>query len=145
MYRISVSVATAVCLVLAWIVPAWAEGTQTLVGEYVYYVGNIAPKHNVGELEAVFEPTGPMTWDVSFYFTFRETDMVYSGTAEGSLWDGTLTGTVVDDNEDRTYVFTGTVEQGRFKGMHAEVKSGKEHSTGRLVMNVPAGGVLAVR
>ena len=59
---------------------ALAEESHTLTGQFVWY-------HQDGpeDLEAVFTPTGAGSWEVSFHFTFRGQDHVYSGTATGSL------------------------------------------------------------
>ena len=124
---------TLACLaVVALIVtaaPSTAEDSTTLTGEYRW-----SRRDNNGDLEAVFKPTGDEQWDVSFYFTWRGDDHVYSGTAEGSLTDGELSGTVLNDNKKRTFTFAGSVEGGVFEGIHKEITGGKEERTGTLTL-----------
>lgn len=102
---------------------------KTLTGEYHWT--NADEK---GALKAVFKPTGDDTWDVSFYFQFRDKDHTYSGTATGSLSDGSLSGTVKNENERRTFTFEGTTTAGNFEGKHAETTGGGERRTGTLAL-----------
>ncbi len=117
-------------LLLAMTVAHGAPETQTLTGEF-FWSGRGAS----GELEAVFTPTGEQAWDVSFHFEFRGRSHVYTGTAEGSLSQGELRGKVKNENKRRTFLFSGTVKDGRFRGNHAETKGGREHSTGTLTLS----------
>ena len=58
----------------------------------------------------MFTPTGEATWDVSFSFQFQGSH-TFSGTAEGSLKNGKLEGTVLNERETRSFDFRGTVKQ----------------------------------
>ena len=107
---------------------AVAEENRTRVGEFVWDSGG------QGTLEAVFTATGEGRWDVVFRFKFRGERHVYTGTAEGSLTDGTLSGTVLNENQRRTFTFSGDVQEGRFSGRHSEVQNGREKSTGTLTL-----------
>lgn len=129
---------TVLCLVLAAIViapavraaehDAAAEPT-TLTGEYYW-----SERDESGALDAVFEPTGEGAWDVTFRFSFRDKPRVYTGTATGSLTEGALEGTVVNDDKKRTFTFTGSFENGKFRGSHAETTAGRERDTGTMTL-----------
>lgn len=106
-----------------------ADGEKTMTGQYHWTNAN-----ERGSLEAVFTPTGEDTWDVSFFFKFNDQDHTYSGTATGSLTDGSLAGTVQNENKRRTFTFTGTTRSGSFTGRHAETTGGGERRTGTLTL-----------
>ncbi len=116
-------------LVTFWIVGATSggEGEKTLTGEYRWTQGNTSD-----ELKAVFKADGESAWDVKFYFDFRDKPHVYTGRAEGSLTDGPLKGEVKNENKRRTFTFEGTVENGKFRGKHAELQDGEPYATGTL-------------
>ena len=78
----ALSVLAVLALVLAPVTGSRADPSETLIGEWVWSSGGR------GDLEAVFTPTGETSWDVSFYFTFRGRDHVYSGHAEGLIGGG---------------------------------------------------------
>ncbi len=103
--------------------------TKTLHGKFVW-----THKDGSGNLEAVFTPTGEATWNVNFHFNFRGDDHTYSGTAEGSLSEGALSGTVQNESKERTWTFTGSFEGGAFSGTHAEIVDGKAEPTGTLTL-----------
>ena len=105
------------------------EATKTLHGKFVWTV-----KDGSGDLEAVFTPTGEATWNVDFHFNFRGDDHTYSGTAEGSLSEGALSGTVHNESKERTWSFTGSFEGGAFHGTHSEIVDGKPQPTGTLTL-----------
>ena len=107
-----------------------AEGAQTLHGEFAW-----TQRNQSGDLEAVFTPTGEGTWDVSFRFEFRNSPHTYSGTAQGSLDDGELKGTVTNEDGRRTFTFEGNFTDGEFSGTHAETTGGKPASTGTLKLS----------
>ncbi len=104
--------------------------TTTLTGEFVW-----GRRGNSGDLEAIFIAAGEGEWTVDFHFFFRDKAHVYSGTAEGSLSEGTLRGTVQNENKQRTFTFEGEFQDGAFKGTHAEVEDGEEHRTGTLELS----------
>jgi len=103
--------------------------TRTLIGAYEW-----SARGSGGELEAVFTPTGEKSWDVSFHFKFRGEEHTYSGTAEGGLGDGSLNGTVLNENKKRTFTFTGEFVEGEFSGTHAEMHGESEVDTGTLTL-----------
>ena len=105
------------------------EKTTTLTGEFVWEHGN-----STGDLEAVFTATGEESWDVAFHFTFRNKPHTYSGSAQGSLTAGELSGTVLNENKKRTFKFEGSFEDGVFNGKHAEVRAKRTSSTGTLTL-----------
>jgi hypothetical protein len=109
--------------------PLAAEESQTLQGEFHWERRDVR-----GALEAVFTPTGEGTWDVSFHFEFREEPHTYTGTAEGSLENGPLKGTVKNENKKRTFTFEGTVTDGQFTGDHSELDGEKVYDTGTLTL-----------
>jgi hypothetical protein len=119
----------AVVLGLGASTAAYAEEGTTLNGSFVWEHGN-----TTGDLEAVFTPTGEATWDVSFHFTFRNQPHTYSGTASGSLSEGTLSGTVMNETKKRTFTFGGTFDDGVFSGEHAEVGESGSMQTGTLTL-----------
>ncbi len=103
------------------------EETRTFSGYYEWDAQGLS-----GNLEAVFTPTGESTWDVSFHFTFQGPH-TYVGTAEGSVKEGKLVGTVVNERETRKFDFRGTVnKKGKFRGTHFESTGGARRKTGTL-------------
>ena len=108
---------------------AGAEESRTLTGEFVWN-----KRGNRGDIEAMFTATGKETWDVTFHFTFRGTPHIYEGTAEGSLVEGDLTGTVLNENRKRTFTFTGAFKDGKFRGTHSEIEGQREVQTGTLTL-----------
>jgi hypothetical protein len=109
---------------------ALADGKKTLNGEFNWIGRDVS-----GDLEAVFTPTGEGSWDVDFHFDFRGSPHVYSGTAEGSLSDGKLEGQVRNEDKKRSFTFTGSFDDGKFSGTHAETTAGREASTGTLTLS----------
>ena len=109
---------------------ATAEEAQTLTGTFVWNRGN------PGDLEAVFTPTGPERWNVAVRFIFGGRSRVFTGTAEGTLSSGGLQGRVRNGNRERTFSFTGTIEDGTFRGTHAEIgRDGQATATGTLTLH----------
>ena len=129
MKRVSLLFALLPALVVVPAASLHAEDTQTLKGEYVW-----SNRDRGGDVEAVFTPAGKKKWDVSFYFNFRDQDHVYSGTAEGSLSKGKLSGTVKNESKKRTFTFTGEFKDGAFSGTHSEIGDGREQATGTLTL-----------
>jgi len=127
MKRILVTVAAVLLLLIPSL--AGAEGSQTLSGQFAWSQG---PE---GDLEAVFTPTGTDEWDVAFYFNFRNEDHVYSGTAQGSLTDGELKGTVKNEDKRRTFTFSGRFKDDKFEGSHAETTKGTPKATGTISLS----------
>lgn len=111
-----------------------AAENQTLEGEFIW---EREDGEYAGELKAVFEPTGESTWNVSFYFNFDDKDHVYSGTAEGNLTDGELTGEVMSDDEEKhPYTFSGTFDDdGSFAGTHQFLGGEEARDTGRITLS----------
>jgi hypothetical protein len=103
--------------------------TRTLTGAYEW-----SARGSGGDLEAVFTPTGENTWNVSFHFTFRGDEHTYTGTAEGGLGDGSLSGTVLNETEKRTFTFTGEFAEGEFSGTHAERHGESDVDTGTITL-----------
>ena len=109
--------------------PTVADEATKLTGEYRW--GDRSPD----EIEAVFRPDGENRWTVQFHFTFGGKARTYAGSAEGSLADGALIGTVKNENKRRTFTFQGSFdEEGAFKGTHAETTSGRARDTGTIVL-----------
>ena len=106
------------------------DGTHTMVGEYYWTGGNTG-----GDIKAVFTPTGEETWEVEFFFDFRDKPHVYAGSAEGSLTDGELNGEVRNENKRRTFIFGGTVVESKYSATHAEITR-EERRTGTLEMTL---------
>ena len=107
-----------------------AQDARTLHGEFAWTQSNRS-----GDLAAIFTPTGEGTWDVSFRFEFRSSPHTYSGTAEGSLDDGALKGTVTNESGKRSFTFRGEFKNGEFSGTHAETTGGSRKSTGTLKLS----------
>jgi hypothetical protein len=116
------------CFLLLSLTVVSAADTRTLTGEYHWNAGTS------GDLEAVFTPTGDGTWDVSFHFRFRGRAHTYTGTAQGSLSQGELKGKVKNENKARTFTFSGKMEDGSFRGSHAETTGGSPDRTGTMTL-----------
>jgi len=109
-------------------------------GDEVTLNGEFFWKHmkHTGDLDAVFTRTGGDRWDVEFRFSWEDDVYVYRGTAEGSLIDGELHGSVITTNPQRpqTFYFDGRSEDGRFNGTHTALQSsGGTHPTGTLTLS----------
>lgn len=118
--------ASTLAMMASFVMAADGAAIETLTGEYQWN-----RQEKPGPIKAVFVATDANEWDVSFYFTFREEDHVYSGKASGSLTDGSLRGEVMSDGENpRPFVFEGAFENGVFNGTHAtQGEDGEETGT----------------
>jgi hypothetical protein len=111
--------------------PATGEARTTLTGEYYWKHANTS-----GDLRATFLPTGEGTWAVDFHFIFDGVGHIYSGTAEGKLGSGALSGQVFNENRRRTFTFEGSFTDGHFDGTHAELKRGRSIDMGTLTLDL---------
>jgi len=115
-----------VLLLLAVGVTATQAGksTATFEGKYDWAQGGN------DELRVDFKPDGEDRWKVAFRFHFSGRKETWSGTAVGSLHDGsTLTGTATSGG--RNWIFKAGIENGVMRGTHREVKrGGREYATG---------------
>lgn len=102
---------------------------QTFAGSYLWEQAKVD-----GTLQAEFKPTGELSWDVSFHFTFNGSPLTYTGTAQGHLDNGTLEGRVEATGRQRTFTFKGEFKGGKFTGTHADVSRGREERTGTLTL-----------
>jgi len=102
---------------------------RTLNGEFAW------SDRSTGPLEAVFEPAGDDTWNVSFFFEFRGKPHTYTGTATGNLESGTLEGRVQNEDKRRTWEFSGDFEGGTYNGEHWEIFGDDRSLTGTLTLN----------
>lgn len=130
MKRVALWIAASILIGAASTAPALAAEATTLTGSYIWNA-----QGTESDLEAVFTPTGDNQWTVDFHFKFKRTSHVYSGTAEGSLTDGELSGTVQNDIKRRTFTFEGTVSEGVFRGTHAEIEDGQAFDTGTMTFS----------
>ena len=95
------------------------RGSQIFSGTYDWSDGDI------GELKAVFEPDGEAAWTVKFDFNWNGQERTWTGTAKGSLTDGSeVTGTATDGN--RNWVFEGSIKEGMMSGNHREIREGRK-------------------
>ena len=85
-----------------------------------------------GPLTATFVPAGDRLWDVQFDFEFQGRPHTFSGTAEGALGEGSLSGRVYNESGERAFIFSGAFFDGEFQGDHAELEYGVETPTGTL-------------
>jgi len=129
--RVRACLGVAALALAGWSWLALAAEPRRMQGEYVWN-----QRDKSGALEAVFTATGEAAWDVAFNFKFRDEDHVYTGTAEGNLTDGALSGRVQNENKTRTFVFRGSFSDGTFRGTHAEVEDGQ--ATGTLSLRSAA-------
>ena len=105
-----------------------ASAEKTLNGTYNWSNGAS------GDLRAVFKPTGAKKWNVDFHFKFQGEPHTYSGTAEGDLGAGALTGQVQNEGKNRTFTFQGAFADGKFEGKHSEMRGGEPQPTGTLTL-----------
>lgn len=106
------------------------DATHTLTGAFVWN-----NEDRTGDLEAKFTESGDGTWDVAFRFEWEGKPRVFSGTAEGSLSDGKLSGEVQTESKEHTFVFAGRFAEGSFSGTHAAIgKDGEKRDTGTLTL-----------
>lgn len=127
---------TLVAVLLVFLVPGFSSAAdepkvQKMTGEFKWN-----RMDEPGELKAFFKPTGENTWDVAFYFEFRDEPHIYRGTAEGSLKQGTLKGNVMTDGDEPSpFTFEGTVKDGKFEGTHASMREEEPQETGTLSLS----------
>ena len=115
-------------LLIAVSVGVTDDGKRTLKGSYDWTGGKSGP------LTADFFPTDEKgTWKVEFRFDFHGPHL-YTGTAKGSLDKGTLSGEVESDQRKRTFVFSGSFEDGKFAGTHQETTKGRQSDTGTMTL-----------
>ena len=118
MKKMTTALTIAVLALAAGVAPADA-GPQTFTGIYDWSDGDI------GSLKAEFTPDGEAAWKVKFDFNWQGQDHTWTGTAKGSLADGTeVTGTATDGN--RNWVFEGSVKDGVMSGSHREMREGRK-------------------
>jgi hypothetical protein len=110
--------------------PPLAADETILMGTFVW-----SAQGTESDLKAVFTPTGDDRWDVDFHFKFRGTNHTYSGTAEGNLTEGELSGTVKNETKRRTFTFEGSFKEGVFRGIHAEIEDGEPFDTGTMALS----------
>jgi len=104
------------------------DGKRTLKGSYDWTGGKSGP------LTADFFPTDEAnSWRVEFRFDFHGPHL-YTGIAKGSLDEGQLSGEVESDQRKRTFVFSGSFEDGEFSGTHTETTKGREQGTGTMTL-----------
>ena len=109
----------AVLVLAAGAAVADTEKPQTFSGSYDWTDGS------VDDLKAVFQPDGEDAWTVTFDFTWNGKPHTWTGTAQGSLEDGTeVTGTATDGN--RNWVFEGSIKDGVMSGVHREIREGRD-------------------
>ena len=103
------------------------EEALAFTGRYEWNQGDKGP------LEITFEADGDNRWKVAFEFTFRGKSHTYRGTAEGSLFKGSLEGEV-RSSRGAAYTFRGNCDGGVFNGEHFRYnpKSGDENLSGTL-------------
>ncbi|MDX1998193.1 MAG: hypothetical protein SF066_10785 [Thermoanaerobaculia bacterium] len=122
------SLALVVAAFVSWSVFADTQpAAQTLKGSYIW-----EQAQETGALEAIFTPDGAGHWKVAFHFTFQGEAHVYSGTADGSLTNGSLAGRVQTDSGKGVFTFSGEFKDGKFQGSHARLTAGNEERTGTL-------------
>ena len=131
MKKFAVAAAVVALLIAAQGSSLMAAETETLKGQFVWNNGDQA-----GDVEAVFTPTGKNMWDVAFHFTWEGEPHTYSGTAEGNLKKGDLSGHVETDGEQKgQFVFKGQFKDGTFEGTHAGMRDGEERPTGTITLS----------
>jgi hypothetical protein len=109
---------------------SYAEGTETLTGAFVWN-----NEDQTGDLEAIFTNTGEGMWDVAFHFIWEDEPHIWAGTAEGSLTEGELKGSVTTDGErESTFTFEGMFEGGKFSGTHGSMRDGEMNDTGTITL-----------
>jgi hypothetical protein len=114
-----------------------AEEEVKLEGGFIWH----RPEGDLeGNLEAMFTSTGVNRWDVSFRFEWDDKPHEWTGTAQGDLKSGDLSGKVVsDDDQKAEFEFEGTFKGGEFNGTHAQVrKNGGMRETGTLRLGPPS-------
>ena len=128
--RSQVAIAGVLALALALATAPAAADPITFEGRF-HWTG----RDRRGDLKAVFTPTAESAWDVVFYFDWEDEPHVYSGTAEGSLSDGKLSGVVHNENKEYKFTFSGRFNEDKFEGTHQLIaKDGKAQEMGTLVL-----------
>ena len=129
MKRTVLALTIATALLPTYAAEAATDDIRTLTGQYKWNY-----QKSPGKLRAVFTPVDRGNWEVVFHFTFDGRKHAYAGTAEGTLSEGELKGTVKNENRRRTFVFEGRFEEGTFRGRHAEIRGTGQRKTGTLIL-----------
>lgn len=130
MKRIGLAFVLVALVAVAYAGVNFAADTETLTGEFVWN-----NEDQGGELEAIFTNTGEGMWDVAFHFVWEDEPHVWAGSAEGSLTDGELKGTVTTDGERKgTFMFEGMFKDGAFTGTHGSMRDGERNDTGTMTL-----------
>jgi hypothetical protein len=131
--RLFLKLALPLLLLIAVSAGVSEDGKRTLKGSYDWVGGKSGP------LTADFFPTDEAgRWKVEFRFDFHGPHL-YTGTASGSLDEGSLSGEVESDQRKRTFVFSGSFQDGEFSGTHTETTKGRESDTGTMTLKGPKG------
>lgn len=129
MHRIARSWIAPLLLLVAPALAADRAAQQTFNGTYLWEQGD-----DSGRLQAVFTPAGDLHWNVEFHFQHGGSAHTYSGTADGRLDQGTLSGRVASENRRRVFTFRGEFRDGRLRGTHSEVMGNEEDRTGTFTL-----------
>ena len=132
-----VALVAAVAVAVVASLAAAESSAVTLDGSFVWVADNDDDSDVVGDLEAVFTPTGDNEWDVAFHFMWEGAPRVFAGTAVGSLTSGDLSGEVEDDREGReptVFRFSGAFEGETYHGKHGILQEGEYKSLGTLTL-----------
>ena len=113
----------------------WAEdkaaaNAVTMSGTFVWN-GKKGKKH---ELKAVFTPAGQNKWTVAFTAKWGKGYPKYTGTAEGDLRNGKVTGEAQNAKKKRKWTFTGAGKDGTLTCSHAEIKGKNQKQSGSFTI-----------
>jgi hypothetical protein len=121
------AVAVVLCLLIAPsadrpTLAADASDEITLAGGYT----STLPPRDPDTLKAVLKSTGANKYDVTFTATFKGKPMIYTGTIEGDLKNGPITGQAKSADGKMSYTFNGASKDGAIACKH--FKNGKDAS-----------------
>ena len=124
-------VAALLCLVAAPGLPAAPPAAPELVLHGTFTWANERGQSH--ELEAKLTPTGTNAWQVVWNFNWKQHPLTFTGTVQGDLRHGPVTGTGDMADGKRRFTFEGTAQDGAIKFEHYEVTKHKSRTgTGEL-------------
>lgn len=113
---------------------ATTSDAVTMEGSFVWNRDDV---EHTGDLTAVLTPKADGEWAVAFHFLWEEEPRTFLGAATGGLDDGPLAGSAESDDPDHKiyFRFSGTTENGTFRGTHSFVqKDGSLEEGGTLTL-----------
>jgi hypothetical protein len=77
-------------------------------------------KYGSGPMTGVFTKTASKKYDAVFNFTWKKKNYTYSGTVEGNLKKGNISGIIFNETKKRRFIFKAKTSNGKICGTQWE-------------------------